>query len=72
VRAKRRIRVLELSQEIGAKERRNHPCRTKKAFATHESSLGSKKKSNSKEVVSDLGSIDFASQRWLHRLARPH
>jgi hypothetical protein len=25
--------------------------------------LGSKKKSNPKEVVSDLGSIDFASQR---------
>src|SRR6266702_1625534 len=30
-------------QQSSAKERRNHPCWTEEAFATHESSLGSKK-----------------------------
>ena len=35
-------------QQISAEERRNHPCWTEEAFATHESSLGSKKKSSRK------------------------
>jgi hypothetical protein len=48
-------------RQIDAKERRNHPCWTEEAFPTHESSVGSEEESL-KEVVSDLGLVDFASQ----------
>jgi hypothetical protein len=49
-------------RQIDAKERRNHPCWTEEAFPTDESSVGSEEEISRKEVVSDLGLIDFASQ----------
>jgi hypothetical protein len=54
-------------RQIGAKERRNHPCWTEDAFATHESSVGSKKKSSREKIRHDLTS-SLNSGNELHSL----
>jgi hypothetical protein len=46
-------------RQIGAKERRNHPCWTEEAFATHESSVGSKKKSSQEKMTHKLSTNGF-------------
>jgi hypothetical protein len=49
-------------QQNSAKERRTYTSGTKEAFPTDESSVGSEEESSRKEVISDLGLVDFASQ----------
>jgi hypothetical protein len=49
-------------EQSSAKERRAHTSGPKETFPTDESSVGSNEESSRKEVASDLGPIDFASQ----------
>ena len=49
-------------RQIGTKERGDHPCWKEEAFATHESSLGSKKKSSGEKITHELSSESPASR----------